>query len=75
MRQFRMANEHSVSTHLRLDTAEYDRIIRTYIPFYDESRQVQLDLLGDALAAGVVLGARVPIVLTSRADSAETRAA
>ena len=25
--------------------------------------------------AGVVLGARVPIVLTSRADTAETRAA
>ena len=35
----------------------------------------QLEYLGDALAAGVVLGARVPIVLTSRADSAETRVA
>lgn len=33
----------------------------------------QLEYLADALSAGVVLGARVPIVLTSRADSAETR--
>ena len=31
--------------------------------------------LANALLAGVVLGARVPIVLTSRADTAETRAA
>jgi ubiquinone/menaquinone biosynthesis C-methylase UbiE len=37
--------EHSVSSHLRLDTQEYDRIIRTYIPHYDESRGVQLDFL------------------------------
>ena len=35
----------------------------------------QLEYLGKALMAGVVLGARVPIVLTSRADTAETRAA
>jgi phosphate acetyltransferase len=27
------------------------------------------------LSAGIVLGARVPIVLTSRADSAQTRTA
>ncbi|MFN3883514.1 MAG: bifunctional enoyl-CoA hydratase/phosphate acetyltransferase, partial [Rhodocyclaceae bacterium] len=33
----------------------------------------QLEYLADALAAGIVLGARVPIVLTSRADSAQTR--
>ena len=31
----------------------------------------QLEYLADALSAGIVLGARVPIVLTSRADSAE----
>ncbi len=43
-----MASEHSVSSHLRLDTAEYDRIIRTYIPHYDESRGVHPDLLGAA---------------------------
>jgi len=43
-----MQNEHSVSAHLRLDTAEYDRIIRTYIPYYDESRRVQLELLAAA---------------------------
>lgn len=33
----------------------------------------QLEYLADALSAGIVLGARVPIVLTSRADSAQTR--
>ncbi len=43
-----MESEHSVSSHLRLDTAEYDRIIRTYIPHYDESRKVQLELLAAA---------------------------
>lgn len=35
----------------------------------------QLEYLADSLSAGIVLGARVPIVLTSRADSAESRAA
>ena len=35
----------------------------------------QLEYLADAMMAGVVLGARVPIVLTSRADSRETRIA
>lgn len=43
---------HSVSSHLRLDTQEYDRIIRTYIPFYDESRAEQLDLLTVSLLPG-----------------------
>ena len=33
----------------------------------------QLEYLADALSAGIVLGARVPIVLTSRADAAESR--
>ncbi|HUB52563.1 MAG TPA: bifunctional enoyl-CoA hydratase/phosphate acetyltransferase [Terracidiphilus sp.] len=33
----------------------------------------QLEYLGGAQLAGVVLGARVPTILTSRADSAETR--
>lgn len=33
----------------------------------------QLSFLGGALAAGIVLGARVPVVLTSRADSEEAR--
>lgn len=35
----------------------------------------QLEYLADAEAAGVVVGARVPIVLTSRSDSAKTRLA
>lgn len=47
-----MQSEHSASSHLRLNTSEYDRIIRTYIPHYDESRGVQLDLLASALAPG-----------------------
>lgn len=33
----------------------------------------QLEYLGGAQLAGIVLGARVPIILTSRADSASTR--
>jgi tRNA (cmo5U34)-methyltransferase len=45
-----MPSEHSVSSHLRLDTTQYERIIRTYIPHYDQSRGVQLDLLAAALA-------------------------
>jgi len=35
----------------------------------------QLSFLGRADSAGIVLGARVPIILTSRADSAEARLA
>ena len=35
----------------------------------------QLEYLADAITAGLVLGARVPIILTSRADSAATRLA
>ena len=35
----------------------------------------QLEFLGGAASAGVVLGARLPIILTSRADSRETRLA
>ena len=35
----------------------------------------QLEYLADAQAAGIVLGARIPIVLTSRADSAHSRVA
>ena len=33
----------------------------------------QLIYLANAKAAGIVLGARVPVILTSRSDSAETR--
>ena len=35
----------------------------------------QLEYLGGASIAGIVMGARVPIVLTSRADSSESRIA
>jgi phosphate acetyltransferase len=35
----------------------------------------QLTVLANAEAAGIVLGARVPIILTSRADSVRTRLA
>jgi phosphate acetyltransferase len=34
-----------------------------------------LSFMAEADAAGIVLGARVPIILTSRADSVETRLA
>jgi phosphate acetyltransferase len=35
----------------------------------------QLTFMADAEAAGIVIGARVPIILTSRADSAHARLA
>ena len=35
----------------------------------------QLEYLGGAASAGIVIGAKVPIVLTSRADSRESRMA
>jgi len=35
----------------------------------------QLEYLGEAKSAAIVLGARIPIILTSRADSSETRIA
>ena len=35
----------------------------------------QLEYLGDAATAGIVLGAKVPIMLTSRADARDTRLA
>ncbi|WP_317205388.1 bifunctional enoyl-CoA hydratase/phosphate acetyltransferase [Janthinobacterium sp.] len=35
----------------------------------------QLEYMGDAASAGIVLGAKVPIILTSRADSRESRMA
>jgi len=35
----------------------------------------QLEYLGGARLAGIVLGARVPIILTSRADLPESRVA
>ena len=35
----------------------------------------QLTFLANAEAAGIVLGARVPIILTSRADSVQARLA
>ena len=35
----------------------------------------QLLYLGQASSAGIVIGARVPVVLTSRADSRESRIA
>jgi len=34
-----------------------------------------LSFMADADAAGIVLGARVPVILTSRADSVQTRLA
>jgi phosphate acetyltransferase len=47
------------------------------VPDLDAGNMVakQLEYLGDAQAAGIVMGARVPIVLTSRADSAHSRIA
>jgi phosphate acetyltransferase/phosphate butyryltransferase len=35
----------------------------------------QLEYLGGASSAGIVMGARVPVVLTSRSDTCESRIA
>lgn len=47
---------HSVSAHLNVKIADYDRFIRTVIPGYETMRTVQLELLARSLpAAGTVL--------------------
>src|ERR1051326_7635289 len=40
---------HSVSDHLHVRIAEYDRFIRTVIPHYETMRAVQLELLARSL--------------------------
>lgn len=47
------------------------------VPNYEAGNMLakEMEHIGAAHTAGVVLGARVPIILTSRADSARTRAA
>jgi len=45
---------HSVSEHLRLRIADYDRAIRTFIPYYDRMREVQLEVLEAVLGASGV---------------------
>jgi tRNA (cmo5U34)-methyltransferase len=40
---------HSVSAHLHVMIADYDRFIRTVIPHHETMRAVQLDLLGRSL--------------------------
>jgi len=44
-------------------------------PMYSSCLAKQLEYMGDASTAGIVMGAKVPVVLTSRADSRETRIA
>jgi tRNA (cmo5U34)-methyltransferase len=47
---------HSVSAHLNVQIADYDRFIRTVIPGYDAMQAVQLKLLARSLPAdGIVL--------------------
>lgn len=51
---------HSVSSHLSLRIADYDELIRRFVPAYPAMRLVQLDLLalrlsGDANSSGLVL--------------------
>src|SRR2546423_3388474 len=43
---------HSVAEHLHIRIADYDRVIRTFIPHYEVMRSVQLDLLAGVLPAG-----------------------
>jgi trans-aconitate methyltransferase len=46
----------SVSSHLRIDLAQYDRRIRTFIPHYDEMLDVVAALLPSRLSTIVDLG-------------------
>jgi phosphotransacetylase/acyl dehydratase len=61
--------------HIRSDVAGRADILLA--PDLDAGNMIakQLEYLAASEAAGVVLGARVPIVLTSRADSAQSRLA
>jgi tRNA (cmo5U34)-methyltransferase len=43
---------HSVSSHLKLDVAEYDALIRRLVPAYPAMQLVQLDVLALALPQG-----------------------
>jgi tRNA (cmo5U34)-methyltransferase len=40
---------HSVSEHLHIRIADYDRVIRTFIPHYEVMRAIQMDLLAGVL--------------------------
>jgi SAM-dependent methyltransferase len=46
----------SVSSHLRIDLAQYDRRIRTFIPYYDEMLDAAAALLPSRLSTIVDLG-------------------
>jgi phosphate acetyltransferase/phosphate butyryltransferase len=76
-----LAFDNAVSTlaaeikHIRSDVAGRADILLA--PDLDAGNMMakQLEYLANSEAAGVVLGARVPIVLTSRSDSAQSRLA
>src|SRR5438093_564213 len=55
------APAHSVAQHLHLDIREYDRIIRTFIPGYDQMFDVVAGRLADAGPRGGFLNADVTI--------------
>jgi phosphate acetyltransferase len=61
--------------HIRSDVAGVADIL--VVPDLESGNMLakQLEYLAGAEAAGIVLGARVPIILTSRADTAKTRLA
>jgi phosphate acetyltransferase len=60
-----------------IDSAVAGRADILVVPDLESGNMIakQLEYLANALSAGIVLGASVPIVLTSRADTAETRIA
>lgn len=67
--------EAAITKGIRSSVAGHAEIL--VVPDLESGNMVakQLEYLANALTAGVVLGAKVPIVLTSRADTAETRTA
>ncbi|WP_300453049.1 bifunctional enoyl-CoA hydratase/phosphate acetyltransferase [Accumulibacter sp.] len=60
-----------------IDSAVAGRADILVVPDLESGNMIakQLEYLANALSAGIVLGASVPVVLTSRADTAETRIA
>ena len=67
--------EAAITKGIRSSVAGHAEIL--VVPDLESGNMVakQLEYLANALTAGVVLGAKVPIILTSRADTAETRTA
>lgn len=70
-----MSREPAALKHIRSEVAGDPDIL--VVPDLDAGNMLakEVKLLADAEEAGIALGARVPIILTSRADNVEERTA